>query len=110
MNFRRVQSREATLLSMLWPEMTEHDRLRFVKSLVGVEPRMFCLSQPASGSLYFLLDLPPDVQKLAVDRSDCERAESLYIGPSTSLDLRYGKRSGLDVYREPRKTLLIPVG
>lgn len=90
-------------LGASWSGMGEHDRLRFVRSLVDLEARMFSLSLPASGSLYFLRDLPAMIPKFAVHPGDVDRQDSLYIGPSTSLDLWYGKRSELDVERGPCK-------
>lgn len=88
-------------LSTVWPEMNEQDRCRFVRSLVDLEARLFELSLPASGSLYFQRDLPAAPRKLAVCTGDNQRPESLYVGPSTSLDLWYGRRTGLDVDRGP---------
>jgi hypothetical protein len=92
-------------LSTVWSDMDEHDRLRFVKSLVHLETRFFNTFLPASGSLYFRRDLPAATQKLSVPTGDTENPESFYIGPSTSLDLWYGRRSELDVERGPRKSI-----
>lgn len=92
-------------LGTVWSDMDGHDRLRFVKSLVDLEARLFSLCLPASGNLYFLRDLSSIVQKLAVHPNDVDQPESLYIGPSTSLDLWYGKRSELDVARGPCKQI-----
>ena len=90
-------------LGTVWSDMGEHDRLRLVRSLVDLEARLFSCCLPASGSLYFLRDLSATVPKLAVHPGDVDQPGSLYIGPSTSLDLWYGKRSGLDVERGPCK-------
>lgn len=92
-------------LSTVWSDMDEHDRLAFVKSLVNLETRLFNTFLPASGSLYFRRDLPAATQKLAVHLGDTESPDSIYIGPSTSLDLWYGRRSELDVERGPRKSI-----
>ena len=94
-------------LDAIWPEMSEDDRLRFVKSLVNLEARLFDLSLPASGSLYFGKDLPTS-QRLAVDTGDTQEAHSIFVGPSTSLDLWYGKRHTLDVARGPCKCINVP--
>lgn len=93
-------------LSTLWSDMNEHDQLRFVKSLVDLEGRLSNMSLPASGSLYFRRDLPADRQKIAVHHSDTEKPDSIYIGPSTSLDLWYGRRSELDAERGPCKYIM----
>jgi len=94
-------------LDTVWYDMSEQDRLRFVKSLVDLEARLFNTSFPASGSLYFHRDLPATVQKLAIHSADVDQPDSLYIGPSTSLDLWYGTRSELDVERGPRKSITV---
>ena len=91
-------------LSTVWALMDEHDRMRFVRSLVDVEARLFNTPLPASGSLYFRRDLAPTARKLAISFLDVDQPASLYIGPSTSLDLWYGRRSELDVDRGPRKS------
>nr|POE53458.1 altered inheritance of mitochondria protein 9, mitochondrial [Quercus suber] len=88
-------------LGTLWADMTEHHRLRFVRSLVKLECRLFQLRLPASGSLYFLRDLTTAPTKLAVESSEPCSSASFYVGPSTSLPLWYGKRSQLDVDRGP---------
>ena len=90
-------------LSTVWSEMNAEDRLSLVKSLVEVEAQLFSLRLPASGSLYFLRDLPTIHRKVALDPHDANRPESLYVGPSISLDLWYGRRAGLDVDRGPCK-------
>jgi hypothetical protein len=92
-------------LSTVWSDMDEHDRLRFVKSLVNLETRLFKTFLPASGSLYCRRDLPVVTQKLSVHTGDTENPASIYIGPSTSLDLWHGRRSELDVERGPRKSI-----
>lgn len=95
-------------LGALWADMNEHHRLRFVESLVNLESRLFGLCLPASGSLYFLRDLPRAATKIAVNPDEAGSADSFYIGPSTSLPLWYGKRSELDVNRGPCKYNMCP--
>ena len=91
-------------LDTVWFQMNEDDRLKFVKNLVDLETRIFSISLPASGSLYFHRDLPSAAQGLAVYQGDSKQPDSLCIGPSTSLDLWYGRRAGLDVERGPCKS------
>lgn len=95
-------------LSTVWPDMDESEMLGFVRSLVGLEARLFNLRLPANGSLYFLQDLPNDVAKVAVSPEDCNRPGAFYIGPSTYLDLWYGRRGGLRVDRGPCKQNIFP--
>ncbi|USW54061.1 Putative aminoglycoside phosphotransferase, protein kinase-like domain superfamily [Septoria linicola] len=88
-------------LGSLWPDMNEHDRLRFMKSLVRLESRLFNLDLPASGSLYFVRDLDAASEGLPVTSTEHSTSASFYIGPSTSLSLWYGKRKQLDIDRGP---------
>ncbi|SMR44865.1 unnamed protein product [Zymoseptoria tritici ST99CH_3D1] len=88
-------------LASLWVDMDEHHRSRFIRSLVDLERRLFEIRLPASGSLYFLRDLSAACEKVAVDSGDASSSASYYVGPSTSLPLWYGRRSGLDVDRGP---------
>jgi len=90
-------------LGTLWADMTQHHRLRFIRSLVDLENRLFDIYLPASGSIYFLRDLPTVSTKLAVEASESSSSNSFYVGPSTSLPLWYGKRKELDVDRGPCK-------
>jgi hypothetical protein len=90
-------------LGAVWTDMNEHHRLRFVKSLVNLENRLFNIRLPASGSLYFLRDLTMASPKLAVHPGKPSGLDSLFIGPSTSLPLWYGKRNQVDVDRGPCK-------
>lgn len=92
-------------LGTVWFRMDEHDRLRFVKSLVNLETRLFDICLPASGSLYFHRDLPSAARKVAVHPGDSDQPDSLYVGPSTSLDFWYGRRSELDIERGPCKLI-----
>lgn len=93
-------------LSTVWSDMDEHDRLRFIRSLANLESRLFNTSLLASGSLYFRRDLPVATQKLSVHTGDTEKPDSIYVGPSTSLDLWYGRRGELDVERGPCKYIV----
>ncbi|KAK5109410.1 hypothetical protein LTR62_007076 [Meristemomyces frigidus] len=88
-------------LGAVWSNMDGHDRLRFVRSLVDLETRLLSTTLPASGSLYFHRDMTEVARKLGVDPENADRPESLYIGPSTSPDLWYGRRSTLDAERGP---------
>ncbi|CAK3787619.1 Hypothetical predicted protein [Lecanosticta acicola] len=88
-------------LGTLWADMNEHHRLRFVRSLVALESRIFNLRLPASGSLYFSRDLTTASTKVAVESDESRSSAPFYVGPSTSLPFWYGKRNQLDVDRGP---------
>lgn len=92
-------------LSTKWADMDDRDQLRFVKSLVNLEARLFGIPLPANGSLYFLRDIPDSFVKVPVDPDESTSPGSFYIGPSTSLEFWHGNRSGLHVNRGPRKSL-----
>ncbi|KAF2770391.1 hypothetical protein EJ03DRAFT_350470 [Teratosphaeria nubilosa] len=88
-------------LGILRADMNEHHPLRFVKSLVALESRLFNLHLPASGSLYFLRDLTTASAKVPVTSGECGSSASFCTGPSTSLPFWFGRRNQLDVYRGP---------
>ena len=83
--------------------MSEHDRRQFLESLVNLESRLFNLRLPASGSLYFRRDLNTVSRKVAVDLNESSKPDSIYMGPSTSLPLWFGRRHELNVDRGPRE-------
>lgn len=89
-----------TNLSDSWFEMNEQDRSKFITSLVALEARLLNIRLPANGSIYFLRDLPANVDRVAID-DDSQGLDSFYIGPSTSPNLWRGRRGGLDVNRGP---------
>ncbi|EME44740.1 hypothetical protein DOTSEDRAFT_129306 [Dothistroma septosporum NZE10] len=86
-------------LAGMWDDLQETGRSRVVRSLVEVEARLSEIHLPASGSLYFLRDIPANATKVAVDARDADRPDSLYLGPTTDLPFWYGKRSSLNVDR-----------
>lgn len=89
-----------TNLSDSWFDMNEQHRSNFITSLVALEARLLNIRLPASGSIYFLRDLPADVERVAVD-DNSQSLDSFYIGPSTTPNLWRGRRGGLDVNRGP---------
>jgi hypothetical protein len=88
-------------LGALWGSMGEHDRCRFLQSLVRLESRLFNLRFSASGSLHFRQDLTTASEKIVVNLAGLDSPDSICMGPSVSLPLWYGKRSELDVKRGP---------
>lgn len=88
-------------LASCWADMDEHDRHRFVKSLVKLESRLFELRLPASGSLYFDRDLAMASRKPLENSGGYSSPDPICVGPSTSLPLWFGRRKGLDVDRGP---------
>ncbi|KAF7197402.1 Altered inheritance of mitochondria protein 9, mitochondrial [Pseudocercospora fuligena] len=88
-------------LASLWDEMADEDCRRLVHHLVDVEARLSALHLPASGSLYFLRDLPSKGNGVPIDTQDTGKPDSLYIGSSTGLHFWFGKRSSQQVDRGP---------
>lgn len=88
-------------LASIWDGLGEACQTRVVRSLVDVKARLSNIRLPASGSLYFLRDVPANVTKVAVNTEDADRPDSLYLGPTTDLPFWFGKRSNLDVDRGP---------
>ncbi|RMY82141.1 hypothetical protein D0862_12113, partial [Hortaea werneckii] len=91
-------------LASIWDGLGEACQTRVVRSLVDVKARLSNIRLPASGSLYFLRDVPANVTKVAVNTEDADRPDSLYLGPTTDLPFWFGKRSNLDVDRGPFST------
>lgn len=90
-------------LGSVWDEIGTEDATRLIQNIVTLESQLSSIRLPASGSLYFLRDLPPDATKVAVDASDSGSPSSIYVGPCTDLHFWFGKRKDLQVNRGPCK-------
>jgi hypothetical protein len=70
-------------LGDVWFTLSQNDRIKVLSGIAKHEAKLFSLDLPASGSLYFENDLPPDMGKVP-----CQAGSSgkrLYIGPDASL-------------------------
>lgn len=90
-----------TNLGDIWFDLSGKARINVVKKLVELESRLFSLSFPASGSLYYTNDLPAGFNKIDIPTADSTCEEQLCIGPDTRLGLWHGKRLNLETDRGP---------
>lgn len=98
---------QGTNLGDIWFTLTAKKRAKIVTSLVQLESRLFNLSLPAAGSVYYSDDLPGQTYRINFPSRDSTNDSRLCIGPDTSLGLWYGKRHELSVDRGPCKCYLI---
>jgi hypothetical protein len=90
-----------TNLGDVWHDLPEKARIRVVKNIVEMESRLFSLSFPASGSLFYTKDLPAKFNRIDVPIVDSARDARFCIGPDTRLGLWYGRRLDLQIDRDP---------
>ncbi|KAM5453108.1 hypothetical protein MaudCBS49596_002884 [Microsporum audouinii] len=89
-----------------WYTLSDKQRLKVLAGLVQLEAKLFAIQLPASGSLYYWRDLPPELQKVAVylprDSNLPPGCPEICVGPDTSLKWWYAERSFLrDINRGP---------
>ncbi|KIW39678.1 hypothetical protein, variant [Exophiala oligosperma] len=82
-----------------WHSMTEEERIKIVFQIAEIEGKLFSIQLPASGSIFYVEDLDPDIPRVDFPGPDGKRRYC--IGPSTSLNLWYQERSLLDIDRGP---------
>lgn len=83
-----------------WFELSEQQRLQVLHDIVQLEAKMFEISIPASGSIYYTKDLEPGSPMLSIEGSDSK----FCVGPYTGLRWWFGTRQDLQVDRGPRKS------
>jgi hypothetical protein len=91
-----------TNLGDVWHDLPEKARIRVVKNIVEVESRLFSLSFPASGSLFYTKDLPAEFNRIDVPIAGAVCDARFCVGPGTRLGLWYGRRLDLQIDRGPR--------
>jgi hypothetical protein len=69
--------------------------MKIIFQIARIEGRLFSISLPASGSIYYSYDLDSSIQRLELPDSD------FCIGPATNLKLWYRERSVVSVDRGP---------
>ncbi|KAK4503068.1 hypothetical protein PRZ48_006495 [Zasmidium cellare] len=94
-----MEQSSGRLLSEVWDDMEHQDRHKILAKIIEMENRLFGIRLPASGSLYYLKDLPQGIRGTPIDHHDAEDPFSLHIGPSTSTHFWFGRRSELSVDR-----------
>lgn len=80
-------------------DMPEKQRLRLILEITKIEGVLFSIPLPASGSVYYSRDLPPDTATILIpDRDD---VKGLCIGPHANHAWWYKERGNLLVERGP---------
>jgi hypothetical protein len=90
-----------TNLGDVWLDLFGEARVRIVTKLVDLEAKLFALSLPACGSIYFTKDLPADSSKVAIPTTNSALHDRFCIGPNTILHLWHGKRMNIQADRGP---------
>ncbi|KAH7128505.1 kinase-like domain-containing protein [Dendryphion nanum] len=80
-----------------WFGLSEQERLKVLLQIVQLETKFFTIDLPASGSIYYSHDLPPNTPKIDIPGSD----GGLCIGPYAALRWWFGERGNLDTDRGP---------
>jgi hypothetical protein len=90
-------------LGDIWFELGETARVAVVCRLVELESRLFSLTFPASGSLYYTRDLDAATDRIEMTSEPPSKNGPFCIGPDTTLALWYGNRLSLDTFRGPNE-------
>lgn len=85
----------------IWFDLSEKARIIVVTKLVELESRLFALSFPASGSLYYAKDLQATSNKIDLPIASSARNDAFCISPDTRLVLWHGKRLDIQTDRGP---------
>ncbi|KAI1942030.1 hypothetical protein LOZ66_001511 [Ophidiomyces ophidiicola] len=91
--------------------VSDKQRLKILMELVQLEAKLFVVQLPASGSIYYCHDLPPELKNNVVNLSHSfdfpNGCSEICIGPDASLAWWYAERSLLgDINRGPHKLSL----
>lgn len=88
-------------LGDVWFTLSPKDRIRVLSGIVEHEAKLFSLSIPGCGSIYYDKDLPPQMGR--VQCSSGSKGDRLCIGPDASLKFWHETRSALEIARGPCK-------
>ncbi|KAK7695260.1 hypothetical protein QCA50_002450 [Cerrena zonata] len=97
---------KGTDLSEIWSGLKEDEIILLIDQLVKVESNLMSISFPAGGSIYYASDLKELSGNEGIPLDD--QVESIAnkrfcIGPDASIQLWYGRREQLNVFRGPYK-------
>ncbi|KAH7390849.1 hypothetical protein DE146DRAFT_679939 [Phaeosphaeria sp. MPI-PUGE-AT-0046c] len=99
-----------TNLGDIWFDLSEKSRITVVTKIVELESRVFSLTFPASGSLYYTKDLPAGLNKIYISTTDSVDDARFCIGPDTRLSLWHGKRLDITTNRGPYSVATLEAG
>lgn len=92
-----------TNLGDLWFELSEKARIHVVAKIVELESRLFSLTFPTSGSLYYTKDLPAGINRVNCSSTESGDGARFCVGPDTRLSLWHGRRADIATGRGPCK-------
>ena len=91
-----MEKAQGSPLQNTWYSMTMGERLQMVENVVLLERKLFDISLPACGSIYFKDDLPAATPVVAIPgRADDKASSKFCIGPSMEGSWWYSKRDKL---------------
>ena len=91
-----MEKAQGTPLQKTWYSMTVGERLPMVEKVVLLERKLFEISLPACGAIYFKDSLPAGTPTVAIsERADAKGSNRFCIGPSTEHLWWYSKRDKL---------------
>ncbi|KAG2366298.1 protein kinase subdomain-containing protein PKL CAK Fmp29 [Suillus spraguei] len=98
-----MESVEGTNLSDIWFDLGEREIISISRQLAELESKMMSITFPAGGSLYYTADLENAAGSVSWPTRPGITLEDKHfcVGPDTNLRLWWGKRSQLDLDREP---------
>lgn len=99
-----------TNLGDIWFELPEKARINVVAKIVELESRLFSLTFPASGSLYYTKDLAAGVTKVDFSTTGSGGDARFCIGPDTRLSMWHGKRHEFRSIVDHVRTSLFNIG
>ena len=101
---------EGTDLSRIWFDLKKNQIRSLMNQIAKFEYIMMSISFPAGGSIYYARDLKDLSGNEGIPLEDNEgmlpEKERFCLGPDVSLQLWYGRREQLDVFRGPCTSLL----
>ena len=86
-------------LGETWYDLTEKQRLKVTLELVRLEAKLIAIDLPASGSIYYLHDVPSHIPR--TDLAAGNEEQKFCIGPDVSLPFWFEERSLLHCDRGP---------
>lgn len=88
-------------LGDVWFTLSSKDRIKVLSGIVEHEAKLFSISLPGCGSIYYDKDLPAEMGRVQCPGGS--KGERLCVGPDASLKFWHETRSALDIARGPCK-------
>lgn len=82
----------------MWYSMDDEQRAHLIEQVVRIEARLFGVRLPACGSVYYVRDLRPGMERVDLENGFC-------VGPDVHYKWWYSRAGGLPIDRKPCKYL-----